>query len=86
MDPLIVRILVQREADLLHRDVCEVCATREWRAMKDSIGGQDAAHVSCNVQKTYDGETLIVRDLNLDIQRGSSLPCWGLPVRERPPA
>ena len=46
--------------------------------MKDSIGGQDAAHVSFrNVQKTYDGETLIVRDLNLDIQRGEFLTLLG---------
>ncbi len=36
------------------------------------------AHVSFRkVQKTYDGETLIVRDLNLDIQRGEFLTLLG---------
>ncbi|MCB1955465.1 MAG: ATP-binding cassette domain-containing protein, partial [Rhodocyclaceae bacterium] len=30
-----------------------------------------------NVQKTYDGESLIVRDLNLDIQRGEFLTLLG---------
>lgn len=27
------------------------------------------------VQKSYDGETLIVKDLNLDIRRANSSPC-----------
>ncbi|WP_223673173.1 ATP-binding cassette domain-containing protein, partial [Proteus terrae] len=30
-----------------------------------------------NVQKTYDGEKLIVRDLNLDIRRGEFLTLLG---------
>jgi hypothetical protein len=34
------------------------------------------------VQKSYDGENLIVKDLNLE----SSSPCLGLPARARPPA
>jgi len=38
----------------------------------------DGPHVMFrNVQKTYDGETLIVRDLNLDIQRGEFLTLLG---------
>ena len=46
--------------------------------MNESVGGQEAVHVSFrNVQKTYDGETLIVRDLNLDIQRGEFLTLLG---------
>ena len=37
-----------------------------------------APHVSFrNVQKSYDGETLIVRDLNLDIRRGEFLTLLG---------
>jgi len=44
------------------------------------MGQQDggSAHVSFRkVQKTYDGEHLIVRDLNLDIQRGEFLTLLG---------
>ena len=38
----------------------------------------DAPHVTFrNVQKTYDGENLIVRDLNLDIRRGEFLTLLG---------
>ena len=44
------------------------------------MGQQDggSAHVTFRkVQKTYDGEHLIVRDLNLDIQRGEFLTLLG---------
>ena len=37
------------------------------------------------VQKTYDGHTLVVRDLNLEIQKGNSFLCWVRRVRARPP-
>ena len=36
-----------------------------------------------NVQKSYDGETLVVKDLNLEIPKGEFLPCWALQVREK---
>ena len=44
----------------------------------EAVHNSQAAHVSFrNVQKTYDGETLIVRDLNLDIRRGEFLTLLG---------
>ena len=44
----------------------------------EAVHNNQAAHVSFrNVQKTYDGETLIVRDLNLDIRRGEFLTLLG---------
>ena len=44
-----------------------------------SSSGSDAPHVSFRgTQKTYDGETLIVSDLNLDIRRGEFLTLLGL--------
>jgi putative spermidine/putrescine transport system ATP-binding protein len=44
----------------------------------------DHAFVSFqNVQKTYDGETLVVRNLNLDVPRGEFLTLLGPPVRAR---
>ncbi|WP_239688578.1 hypothetical protein [Aquitalea magnusonii] len=39
-----------------------------------------------NVQKSYDGETLIVKDLNLDIRKGEFLTLLGRPAPARPPA
>jgi putative spermidine/putrescine transport system ATP-binding protein len=38
------------------------------------------------VQKSYDGESLIVKDLNLDIRKGEFLTCWDRPAPARPPA
>jgi len=38
-----------------------------------------------DVQKTYDGETLVVKNLNLAIQRGEFLTLLGRPDRARPP-
>ncbi len=38
------------------------------------------------IQKSYDGESLIVRDLNLDIRRGEFLTLLGRPARAKPPA
>lgn len=38
------------------------------------------------VQKSYDGETLIVKDLNLDIRKGEFLTCSAPPGPARPPA
>ena len=50
----------------------------------EAVHNNQAAHVSFrNVQKTYDGETLIVRDLNLDIRTANSSPCSGPRVRAR---
>lgn len=44
----------------------------------EAVNNSQAPHVSFrNVQKTYDGETLIVRDLNLDIRRGEFLTLLG---------
>ena len=44
----------------------------------EAVHNRQAPHVSFrNVQKTYDGETLIVRDLNLDIRRGEFLTLLG---------
>jgi len=37
------------------------------------------------VQKSYDGETLVVKDLNLDTQRGEFRLCLVLQVQERLP-
>jgi len=37
------------------------------------------------VQKTYDGEQLVVRALDLDIQRGEFLSLLGLRALARPP-
>lgn len=46
--------------------------------MRPQTPRPDAPHVSFrNVQKTYDGEKLIVRDLNLDIRRGEFLTLLG---------
>ncbi len=39
--------------------------------------GADSLVSFRNVQKTYDGETLIVKDLNLDVQRGEFLTLLG---------
>ncbi len=39
-----------------------------------------------NIKKSYDGEKLVVRNLNLDVQEGSFLPCLARPGREKPPA
>ena len=36
-----------------------------------------------NVQKSYDGETLVVKNLNLDVARGEFLTMLGPRVRER---
>lgn len=42
------------------------------------VTGETEAHVTfCKVQKTYDGEHLIVSDLNLDIRRGEFLTLLG---------
>ncbi len=38
------------------------------------------------VQKSYDGETLIVKDLNLDIRKGEFLTLLDRPAPARPPA
>lgn len=38
------------------------------------------------VQKSYDGETLIVKDLNLTFARANSSPCSAPPGPARPPA
>lgn len=45
----------------------------------DPAVSQDASHhVSfSNIQKTYDGKTLVVRDLNLNVQRGEFLSLLG---------
>ena len=44
----------------------------------EAVHNSQSPHVSFrNVQKTYDGETLIVRDLNLDIRRGEFLTLLG---------
>ena len=44
----------------------------------EAVHNSQAPHVSFrNVHKTYDGETLIVRDLNLDIRRGEFLTLLG---------
>ncbi len=44
----------------------------------ETLDRMQTSHVSFrNVQKTYDGETLIVRDLNLDIRRGEFLTLLG---------
>ena len=46
--------------------------------MSKAIHADDAPHVTFRkVQKTYDGENLIVRDLNLDIRRGEFLTLLG---------
>ena len=48
--------------------------------MSKAIHADDAPHVTFRkVQKTYDGENLIVRDLNLDIRRGEFLTLLGPP-------
>ena len=38
-----------------------------------------------DVQKSYDGETLVVKDLKLSIRRGEFLTLLGRPVPARPP-
>ena len=38
------------------------------------------------IQKSYDGESLIVRDLNLDIRRGEFLTLLGPSGSAKPPA
>ncbi len=46
--------------------------------MNSALQSSDAPHVTFRrVQKTYDGENLIVRDLNLDIRRGEFLTLLG---------
>jgi len=37
------------------------------------------------IQKTYDGEHLVVKNLDLDIRRASSSPCLALRARARRP-
>jgi putative spermidine/putrescine transport system ATP-binding protein len=39
-----------------------------------------------HVQKSYDGETLVVKDLNLSIGKGEFLTMLGPSGRARPPA
>lgn len=47
---------------------------------------EDAFVRFVNVQKSYDGEILVVKDLNLDIAQGEFLTRSGPPAPERPPA
>ncbi|MFR8334998.1 MAG: hypothetical protein ACLU9S_23705 [Oscillospiraceae bacterium] len=37
-----------------------------------------------NVEKRF-GSNLVVRKMNMEIQEGSSSPCWGPPAAARPP-
>ncbi len=50
------------------------------------IGQDDPLVRFREVQKTYDGETLVVKDLNLDIAPGEFLTLLGPPAPARPPA
>ncbi|HEX9771311.1 MAG TPA: ABC transporter ATP-binding protein [Kiloniellales bacterium] len=45
--------------------------------MSDKANGSDAFVRFSEVQKSYDGETLVVRNLNLDIERGEFLTMLG---------
>ncbi len=50
----------------------------EWLGSEPLGTGNRAAMVSFeNVQKTYDGKTLVVRDLNLEVQQGEFLTMLG---------
>ena len=51
-----------------------------------SAGTSDVLVSFRGVQKSYDGENLIVKDLNLDIRKGEFLTLLGRPVPARPPA
>jgi putative spermidine/putrescine transport system ATP-binding protein len=45
--------------------------------MDGQTGGDDAFVVFDHVQKSYDGEVLVVKDLNLDIGKGEFLTMLG---------
>jgi putative spermidine/putrescine transport system ATP-binding protein len=45
--------------------------------MADTANGSDAFVQFTEVQKSYDGETLVVKNLNLDIERGEFLTMLG---------
>ena len=48
-----------------------------WRRQREGAG-RDAAYVRfLRVRKTYDGETLVVRDFDLDVARGEFLTLLG---------
>lgn len=62
-----------------HRDVLAVgAALQAPRPGREPVPGPDNAFVRfSSIQKTYDGETLVVKDLNLDIARGEFLTMLG---------
>ena len=51
-----------------------------------SAGSNDILVSFRGVQKSYDGENLIVKDLNLDIRKGEFLTLLGPSGSAKPPA
>jgi putative spermidine/putrescine transport system ATP-binding protein len=61
-----------------HQEECAVSAEPMQAKSRSETQNNNEPHVRFrNVQKTYDGETLIVKDLNLDIRRGEFLTLLG---------
>ncbi len=53
--------------------------------MAGGVSASDAMVRFVNVQKSYDGETLVVKNLNLDIAKGEFLTMLGPSAPARPP-
>ena len=48
-----------------------------WRRQREEAQGRTKPTSGSSVRKTYDGETLVVRDLDLDVARGEFLTLLG---------